>query len=240
MYHQVGKFAPMQTHRASYCDVDTFRSHMFALKWLGIQVLSISELTQVLSGKMTSPTRAVVLTFDDGCENFLDNALPILEEFNFSSIVYAISDLVGGSGSWLAADGHPTPSLMSYAQLREIRRRGVDVASHAKTHTRLANLSFDAQLIELQESKLRLQDELGEEIKHVCYPYGSYNQDTLNAAKQAGYQTGMTCIRGAATPEFNLLELPRKAISYGDNMLGFIWKLYAKNKPKEMLLARKG
>ncbi|MGL4667931.1 MAG: polysaccharide deacetylase family protein, partial [Saezia sp.] len=239
MYHQVGKFAPMQTHRASYCDVDTFRSHMQALKWLGVKVLSMTELVAALSGQTPMPKRAAVLTFDDGCANFLEYGLPILEEFGYPSIVYAVSDLVGTNAAWLAADNHPTPALMTYAQLREIKARGVEVASHAKSHTRLAPLSSLQQLDELVSSKARLQDELGAEVMHVCYPYGSYNQHTLDAAKQAGYLTGMTCVRGAATPEFDLLELPRKAISYGDNILGFIWKLYAKNEPKEALLAKK-
>lgn len=240
MYHQVGKFAPMKTHRASYCDVDRFRAQMKVLRTLGIKVLSMHEMMQALNGQIPMPKRAAVLTFDDGCANFYDNALPILEEFGYPAIVYVIAGMVGGEAQWLAAENHPTPPLMDYAQLREIARRGVAIGSHANSHVHLAQLSEQEQFHELAVSKERLQQELGQEVEHVCYPYGSYNLTTMLAAERAGYLTGMTCDRGAATPAFDLLALPRKAISYGDNVLGFTWKLYNKDAPKEKMLFRTG
>lgn len=229
----------MRTHRASYCDVDTFRTHMKTLKTLGVPILSLHEAMLSLSGQVPMPSkRSAVLTFDDGCANFIENALPILEEFGYPSTVYAIAGLVGGSAAWLAADKHPTPPLMTYVQLREIKQRGVEIGSHAYSHVHLAELPFADQLKELVTSKERLQQELGGEVAHVCYPYGSHNLQTLQAAQQAGYLTGMSCERGAATPACDLLALPRKAISYGDNMLGFLWKLYFKDEPKAPLLHR--
>jgi len=60
------------------------------------------------------------------------------------------------------------------------------------------------------------------------------------AAAEAGYSSGVTCQRGAATPGFDPLALPRKAISYGDNTAGFLWKLYLKDTPKGEALARPG
>ena len=43
----------------------------------------------------------------------------------------------------------------------------------------------------------------------------------------------MTCQRAAATPAFDPLLLPRKAISYGDTLPGFVWKLWMKDQPKQ-------
>lgn len=238
MYHQVGKFAPMKTHRASYCDVEMFRYHMRALKFYGVKVLSIAEMVEVIRGNKSAPARSAVLTFDDGCANFIENALPILEEFGYPSIVYAVAGLIGGRGDWLAASDHPAPDLMTFEQLRQIKARGVDVGSHAYSHARLAELPYEAQLEELEKSKAILEDGLGSVVEHVCYPYGSYNLETLDAACKAGYVTGMTCERAAAKAGHDLLGLPRKAISYGDNFFGFSWKLFFKNEPKTPLLQR--
>lgn len=238
MYHQVGKFEPMKTHRASYCDVDAFRSHMTLLKLLQVKVLSMDELMLVLSGKQAMPKRAALLTFDDACLNFMENALPILQEYGYPAIVYAIASMAGGDAQWLAADGHPTPPLMTFEQLRFIQSEGIDVGSHSYSHVHLASLPYEKQLHELSESKRILEQELGKEVRHFCYPYGSYNADTLKAAERAGYVTAMTCERAAATPDNDLLALPRKAISYGDNRVGFAWKLFFKNEPKTPILSR--
>lgn len=240
MYHQVGHFAPMQTHRAVYCDVGRFRMQMRALRALRVPVLSMSQAVAALSGQTPMPERAVVLTFDDGCENFYEHALPVLQEMGFPAIVYAIAGLTGGVAHWMATHDHPTPPLMSWARLRELAGLGVEIGSHAWSHIRLADQPAEVQHRELWESRQRLQDELGREVPHVCYPYGSHDEYTLEAAAQAGYTSGVTCQRGAATPAFDRLALPRKAISYGDNVAGFLWKLYAKDAPKGQALRRPG
>lgn len=240
MYHQVGKFPPMTAHRAGYCDVDRFRSQMQALKWFGIKVLSMSQALAALRGEAPMPERAAVLTFDDGVENFYEYAVPVLQDFGYPAISYAVAGEAGGGAGWLAGHGRGTPPLMSYARLREIAALGIEVGSHAFHHVKLAEQTVDVQRAELRDSRERLQQELGREVPHVCYPYGSHNVDTLLAAADAGYSSGVTCQRGAATADFDPMALPRKAISYGDNMLGFLWKLYLKDEPKGRTLARPG
>ncbi len=238
MYHQVGNFPRMRTHRASYCDVGRFRAQMRALKWLGVEVLSMTDAARALRGEMPIPPRAAVLTFDDGCRNFLDHALPVLEEHGFPAIVYAIAGMVGGRADWLSTAGHEAAPLMTWAELREIQRRGIEIGSHSLHHIRLGEQDRIVQEAELRESKALLQDKLGTEITHMCYPYGSVGIETLHVAASAGYETGVTCQRAKATPAFDLLALPRKAISYGDNTLGFAWKLFMKDRPKQEALRR--
>lgn len=238
MYHQVGRFGRVRTHRASYCDVGRFRAQMRALKRLRIPVITMSQAVRALRGQVPMPDRAVVLTFDDGCRNFREYALPILQEYGYPATVYAIAGMVGGQADWLAESGHPTPPLMTWPELRDIHRQGVEIGSHSLNHIRLADRDAATQLREMTDSKARLQDQLGAKVAHVCYPYGAHNQDTLHAAAQAGYDTGVTCQRGAATPSFDPLALPRKAVSYGDNTLGFLWKLYLKDRPKRPALMR--
>lgn len=238
MYHQVGHFGAIKTHRASYCDAGRFRAQMRALHWLGVPVLPMSAAASALRGDTPMPDRAVVLTFDDGCRNFREHALPILEEYGYPATVYAIAGMVGGTAEWLAEAGHPTPPLMTWDELRDIQGRGIEIGSHSLNHIRLSDQDAATQIREMTDSKARLQDQLGIEVAHMCYPYGAHNLDTLHAAAQAGYATGVTCQRGAATPAFDPLALPRKAVSYGDTMFGFLWKLYMKDHPKHPALTR--
>ncbi len=238
MYHQVGRFAPMRSHRAVYCDVGRFRLQMRALRALRVPVLSMSAALACLAGRAPMPPRAVVLSFDDGCENFYENALPVLESFGYPAIVYAIAGLAGGVAEWMSEDGHPTPPLMSFARLREIAGRGIEVGSHGDGHVRLAGLPAERLLAEVAGSRDRLEQELGRAVMHFCYPYGSHDLAAIEAVADAGYESAVTCQRGAATPAFDALALPRKAISYGDDLMGFLWKLYAKDAPKGVALSR--
>lgn len=232
MYHQVGRFRRMAQHRASYCDVDRFAAQMAALARLRVPVISMDAAAAALSGRASMPRRAVVLTFDDGARNFRDHALPVLERHGFPAIVHVIAGMVGGQADWLAEAGHPAAPLMGWEELADIQSRGVQIGSHALTHRHLARLTPEEQAHELAESRRILQDRLRAPIDHVCYPYGSHDRATLLAAEAAGHVTGVTCQRGAAVSGFDLLALPRKAMSQGDTTPGFLWKLLAKDRPK--------
>lgn len=238
MYHQIGRFAPMKSHRAVYCDLGRFRMQMRALRVLRVPVLSMTDAVARLAGRAPLPKRAVVLSFDDGCENFYENALPVLESFGYPAIVYAIAGLAGGNADWMAEHGHPTPALMSFARLREIAGCGIEVGSHGASHIRLEGLPAGKLREEVAGSRDRLEQELGRAVPHFCYPYGSHDLAAIEAVAQAGYRSAVTCQRGAATAAFDPLALPRKAISWGDDVAGFLWKLYAKDAPKGVALSR--
>jgi len=236
MYHQVGEFAPMRAHRANYCDHRRFAAQMAFLSRFGFRVLDLDAALACLRGERATPARAVVLTFDDAYAGFIDFALPILLRYRFPATVYAISGWLGKRAEWFAKDpGRPIPDLMTAAQLREVRTAGISIGSHTVNHPKLAQVEQPVQRKELVESKRALEDVLGDEVRHLCYPSGSFDRNTVRAARDSGYISATTCLRGAATPEDHPLVLPRKAISFGDNLLGYFWKLAVKHAPKPAL-----
>src|SRR4029078_1682017 len=69
------------------------------------------------------PRRKLVLTFDDGTADFLEHALPVLQEFHFSATLFIVAGLIGGQRSWQhrAGDGALAPvPLMTAADLRRL------------------------------------------------------------------------------------------------------------------------
>ena len=238
MYHQIGDFAPMRTHRATYCDHRRFAVQMAYLARFSYRVLSMDEVLACVHGEMPVPPRAVALTFDDGYENFYEYAFPELERHGFPAMVYLISGMLGKSAGWFAADGRDTPPLLSAARIRDLRRAGVDFGSHSVSHRKLARVGPAIIRDEVVRSKIALEDLLGEEVRHFCYPYGSHDLRTMAAVAEAGYLTATTCMRAPAGPADDPLALPRKAISHGDNLLGFMWRLHMKNTPNTDLLRR--
>jgi len=237
MYHQVGRFPPMREHRGSYCDIDRFRAQMRYLRMSGMRMLAMNDVVRALHGEVPMPPRAVALTFDDAYENFYENALPILRRYNFPAIVYVPTKFVGGPASWLTGD-RPIPSLMSWSRLRELTECGVDIGAHSVSHARLAGLAADALRTEVVDSKAIIEDKLGRPVDHFCYPYGTHDRAALDAVAAAGYASAVTCQRGAATPAFDAMALPRKGISFQNTIFGFAWKLYMKDKPKGVPMHR--
>lgn len=237
MYHQVGDFAPMRTHRANYCDRRRFAAQMGFLARFGYHVLSLDQALEVLRGERPAPPRAVVLTFDDGYDNFADHALPILQRHGFTATVYAISGWLGRRAEWFAKDpGRPVPSLMSAARLRAVREAGIAIGSHTHDHLRLAEVDARTKRDQLARSKSTLEDVLGAPVPHLCYPFGSFDRDAVAAAAETGYHSATTCLRGAARAYLDHpLVLPRKAISYGDDLLGYWWKVAVKQAPTAAL-----
>ncbi len=238
MYHQVGDFPAMKTHRATYCDHHRFATQMAYLKLFGYQVLSMNEVAQCLQGKKVIPSRAVALTFDDAYENFYEYALPILQRHGFPATVYAIASMLGQSADWLIADGHAAPPLMTAARLRELQSANIEIGSHSFSHIRLAEQSADLVFDEALKSKTILEDALGTAVNHFCYPHGSHNLQTVEEVARAGYMTATTCERAPVTVDDDLLTLPRKAVAWGDSLVGVWWKMHMKNTPKRALIRR--
>ena len=232
MYHQVGDFPPMRGHRSTYCHYRRFTSQMAYLHRFGYSVIGLDAALEGLRGERPIPPRAVVLTFDDGYENFYEYAYPVLARYGFPAMVYLISGLIGKDAEWFAGDGRATPVLMDADRIRQLRRAGIDFGSHGVSHIKLAQTEPARMREDIFRSKAELEALLGEEVRHFCYPYGSHNDSVVETAREAGYASAVTCERAAAVASDDPLALPRKAISYGDNLVGYFWKLHMKNKPK--------
>jgi peptidoglycan/xylan/chitin deacetylase (PgdA/CDA1 family) len=232
MYHQVGEFPEPRTHRASYCHVRRFRAQMAYLARFRYRVLSLQDAYAGLFTGAPLPARSVVLTFDDGYDNFRTHALPVLQEHGFPATVFAVADRVGGEADWLTEFVGPRPRLMDAAALRDLPAT-VEVGSHALTHPRLSRIPPPGMVREVRESRERLEGILGRPVRHFCYPYGDHDRAVVEAVRDAGYLTALTCVRGAANTADDPWTIPRKAVSYGDNLVGYFWKLHAKHRRKD-------
>jgi peptidoglycan/xylan/chitin deacetylase (PgdA/CDA1 family) len=199
------------------------------MKWLtrtGYTSIALDTLLDARSGGGALPPKPVVITFDDGYLDCIDHALPVLREWGAKAIIYLVAGRVGGTSDWLIRERGVELPLMGWSAAQKLKELGVECGSHGMTHPRLAEISTEACRYELCESRQRLEERLGYEIKHLAFPHGSYNAGVQRAAREAGYRSCCSVGIGLSRPDDDLLALHRVPVEGQDTLLDFICRLH--------------
>jgi len=104
--------------------------------------------------------------------------------------------------------------LMTWDQVRELHRQGMDVESHTRTHRVLTTLPPADLREELVGSRRVLEEKLDAEVRAIAYPVSlsvENHDDILDAVKSAGYDIGFStsCGLGPLGPKTNPLDIQR-------------------------------
>ena len=162
--------------------------------------------------------KAFVLTFDDGYENFLTNAFPILAHYQFTATVFLPTNLVSGRGLDEADTQSP---LLTWKLIITLRKAGIAFGSHTCNHPRLLSLSREEIWSELSASKAGLEARLGEPVQYLAYPYGESNREIQLMAQDAGYDAAC----GVSTGVNGKYNLWRISFEWQDSIRAFAFRL---------------
>jgi peptidoglycan/xylan/chitin deacetylase (PgdA/CDA1 family) len=224
LYHQIGHRPKPGTNLHCFCTVDRFYSHMAYLRESCYDVISLREAYNSLFLTDAGGKPSIVLTFDDGDASYYDLVVPILKTFEFPSVVFVVSGLLGQRAEWIrlaSARGH----IMTAAQLRELHASGIEIGSHTVGHPRLTQLSREQLHHEIYDSKRSLEDTLNGEVYSFAYPHGDYSPMVMDMVREAGYECAVTCQGQDARQVLNPYEIPRRYITYQDELSRFVSKL---------------
>ena len=160
------------------------RDFVAQMDWLRKSGISGMNVSTALH-RDHADVKGVALTFDDGYDDFLRYALPVLQRYGFSATSFVIAGRLGGVNSWDARG--PRKPLMTAAQVRAAMAAGIEIGSHGLRHVTL-NYAADPALIREQRlSRQILQDVTGSAIGGFCYPYGHLNGRVVDGVHDAGY-----------------------------------------------------
>lgn len=180
MYHAVEPYEHDPWHLC--VSPDRFRRQMQWLADRGTRAVSMRELRRAQATGDASTLAG--LTFDDGYAGFTEHVWPILAYFGFSATVFAVAGRLGAANEW---DEGPARALLAAEQLRELSAGGIEIGSHGMNHARLAGLPRDQLSAEVRDSRSILAELTGSAIDGFCYPYGSFDDASREAVREAGY-----------------------------------------------------
>lgn len=220
-YHQIDHIPPKRDgagvrtpYRSLIVSPSSFARQMWLLKTLGYRGVNMSEVMQYLRGEKTIALhgKVVGITFDDGYQNNLVHAQPVLARHGFSSTCYAVSDMAGQSNSWDAKKGIGSKRLMTADEMREWIAGGQEIGSHTQHHVNLTESDAAIAQTEIADSKAQLEAITGVACKHFCYPYGYFDASHAAIAQAAGYDSATTVVHGTASSRESAFELPRLGV----------------------------
>lgn len=170
-----------------------FRQQMRFLAAEGYKTIHLSDAVARLQDNQPFAGNTVVITFDDGFRDFYTHGFPVLQEFGLTAAIFLPTAFIGDDRR-----GFNNIECLTWQEVREMRKAGIEFGSHTVNHPKLRDLSPGEIERELVDSKAEMEQQLGESINLFCYPYAfpqenrSFAVNFRRLLAQAGYDCCLT------------------------------------------------
>jgi peptidoglycan/xylan/chitin deacetylase (PgdA/CDA1 family) len=193
------------------------------IEWLNDNY-NIVSLEDILTGKNSKSQKNVAITFDDGYQNWLDNAVPVLEEFQVKAVFFTCSGMVGlnksKSDKFIRSQLLRSQKLTSISQssLREISNNNLfEIGGHTCNHINLGRTANEDDIMkQIKIDKELLEKWTGKELRWFAYPFGgkeSFNDVVKDIVKRCGYASAFTILPNYVKKEnIDLYEIGRDCL----------------------------
>jgi len=219
--HYAGKVAVLMYHdfkedpKEKSISLEVFADQLSTLKANGFHFISMDDFKAFKLNRGKVPANAVLITFDDGYEDFYTVAYPYLLENKIPATGFIIvhSTDTGNPG------GNPH---LTWDQMREMTKNGMSFYNHtynqhfyipgsgpALTSRYPAADGRPAETADQYRKRItddlafadkRIHDELGTSTDVFCYPYGANNRDTRAISAALGHKLDVTIQPGLNDP----------------------------------------
>ena len=209
MYHEVVNEGEQIKSPDLVVTVQELKKQLQYLKKEGYTTISLEEYYKFMTDNKPLPKKSIAITFDDGYVSFYNLVYPILKELNMKVTLAIVTEHMGEGGYY----HHATWEQIKEMQANEL----VEIVSHTKTHPYLAELVGNTATLrnEINGSDKDIGQNTGKESDILVYPYGSYNEEVIEATKSE-YKMGVTIGKGVNRYGDNLMEIKRLGVNHGD------------------------
>lgn len=205
-----------------------FNWQMDYLESNNYNVISMDEALDIMtSGPIEG--RYVVLTFDDGYEDFYSNAYPILKKHNFHSTVYIVPGFIETNKTFWWDRDIGESRLMNWQQIIELSESGlVTIGAHTQNHIDMNRLSAEDIEAELLQCNNAIARKIKQHIRHFSYPRGIYTDAAAQMIRKT-YKTAVLMANGTGIRKMvkadQLIKLKRLPVQRSDGRLLFVARL---------------
>jgi peptidoglycan/xylan/chitin deacetylase (PgdA/CDA1 family) len=204
MYHRV------QTEDAAKADkqisvsvfTNYFEKQMQYLKDKGYNTVSMQNLADYFDSGVKIPAKSVLITFDDGYQDFFTDAYPVLQKMGFSATVFVPTGLANNP-SYLTWDEMSSTSNILYA-------------NHTWSHKNVMTSATEMQY-EISTADTQLSEHGFNSPKVFAYPYGLDTGASEKYLASLDYKLAFTTTPGSVLCQKQRFALPR--IRVGNAML---------------------
>ena len=194
-YHSVSDVIENSLYPKSNITMKQFNDQMNILKINQFKCLDFEKLESFLKGKCDIPIKSFIITFDDGFKNTLNNALPILEKYDYSCIIFITTDYIGERKKFNFIDWEPYKAREGGKKIDRLdnnfmplsikdieilaNKENVIIGSHGCSHENLTKIDEHKIRHELVDSKMILRDIVKKPVNHFAMPFGEFTKKTF-------------------------------------------------------------
>ena len=181
-----------------------------------------------LSGPLPPGKHYAAVTFDDGFQSVLHNALPELEQRRIPSTIFVVTSCLGQHPGWLG-DGYlanQSEITMTADQLRSLSGPLVTLGSHTVSHPYLTRLPAAEARREIEDSRRDLEALANcGPVTLFSFPYGAASPELITLCREAGYRRAFTIEPVLAFSELGEFVTGRVSVNPTDWPVEFWLKL---------------
>lgn len=223
MYHRIW---PNQRDGLTITPED-LRAQWTSLRDAGYVCLTMERFLKIVRGAEHPPKKCFLLTFDDGYQNNLHYAYPLLQEFDWEATIFIIAGTLTGAYEL----GEGMDRKLTVDELRQMAGKHICYGLHGYLHENFKETSLKQLREVLQQSMNAFEAVDIPYTKVLAYPYGArpagYDSDVLKKKLstleiKAAFRIGN---KPQTAPASDLYELKRIDIRGEDNMTDFKIKI---------------
>lgn len=200
MYHHIqtkeAAAADKQTALSVYTDI--FKSQMQYLKDRNYNVLMMADLINLFDSGVPVPKHSVLLTFDDGYEDFYTDAFPVLRDLGFHATMFTPTGLM------------ENPDYLTWEQITSMNGL-VYFANHTWSHKNVG-VSSQTMQYEISTADIQLGERGFNSLKVFAYPYGFDSKQAETYLGSLGYKLAFSTVPGNILCKQKRFDLPRVRI----------------------------
>lgn len=206
-------------------------------------IIGLNDYLDAVRNDGELPTKAIVITFDDGhASNYA--LLPTIKKLQIPVTIFLCSSIVGTKRHfWFRHNAEVKNNVEAFKALPneqrlvtlgqygflqeqeygdtqaltkeqiEEMRPWVDFQSHTCFHPILPHCDSEKARKEIEDSKLQLEALFELRINALSYPNGDYSSRDIQLAKEAGYKCGITVDSGYNDKKTDLFRLKRFSVN---------------------------